>query len=184
MKQENTPKKSLTRREFLKRFHSAAAVTCASTWVGCTPGQKNTDVQTSEVSSKKKGEMTYRITPNTGDKVSLLGYGCLRWASVLDKETGDIDQEGVNKLVDYAIEHGVNYFDAAPMYLNGECERIGSLFKAHCFPENDEALNCFVKSFSTVFGNLCKSINKKSKLFFSFAFCNCQFFFCNFFISF
>ena len=88
MKQENTPKKSLTRREFLKRFHSAAAVTCASTWVGCTPKQKNTDAQTSVVSSKKKGEMTYRITANTGDKVSLLGYGCLRWASVLDKETG------------------------------------------------------------------------------------------------
>ena len=119
MKQENTPKKSLTRREFLKRFHSAAAVTCASTWVGCTPGQKNTDVQTSVVSSKKKGEMTYRITPNTGDKVSLLGYGCLRWASVLDKETGAIDQEGVNRLVDYAIEHGVNYFDTLRYIVTG-----------------------------------------------------------------
>ena len=83
MEQENTPKKSLTRREFLKRFHTAAAVTCASTWMGCTPGEKNTDVQTSEVSSKKIGEMTYRITPNTGDKISLLGYGCLRWAMCL-----------------------------------------------------------------------------------------------------
>ena len=69
-------------------------------------------------------QMTYRITPNTGDNVSLLGYGCLRWANVLDKETGAIDQEGVNRLVDYAIEHGVNYFDTAPVYCNGECERV------------------------------------------------------------
>ena len=77
MEQENTPKKSLTCREFLKRFHTAAAVTCASTWVGCTSGQKNTEEQTSSTQSKKQGEMTYRITPNTGDKVSLLGYGCM-----------------------------------------------------------------------------------------------------------
>ena len=124
MEQENTSKKSLTRREFLKRFHTAAAVTCASTWVGCTSAQKNVEEQTSSTQSKKQGEMTYRITPNTGDKVSLLGYGCLRWASVLDKETGAIDQEGVNRLVDYAIEHGVNYFDTAPVYCNGECERV------------------------------------------------------------
>ena len=74
MEQENTPNKSFNRREFLKRFHAAATVTCASTWVGCTSAQKNAEIQTSSSQSKKKGEMTYRITPNTGDKVSLLGY--------------------------------------------------------------------------------------------------------------
>ena len=68
--------------------------------------------------------MTYRTTPTTGDKVSLLGYGCLRWFSLRDKETGIIDQEGVNELVDYAIAHGVNYFDTAPVYCDGECERV------------------------------------------------------------
>ena len=83
MEQENTPNKSFNRREFLKRFHAAAAVTYASTWVGCTFGQKNVKEQTSSSQSKKKGEMTYRITPNTGDNVSLLGYGCLRWAMCL-----------------------------------------------------------------------------------------------------
>ena len=68
--------------------------------------------------------MTYRTTPTTGDKVSLLGYGCMRWFTLRDKETGIIDQEGVNRLVDYAIEHGVNYFDTAPVYCDGECERV------------------------------------------------------------
>lgn len=30
-----------------------------------------------------------------------------------------IDQEKVNRLVDYAIEHGVNYFDTSPAYSGG-----------------------------------------------------------------
>lgn len=68
--------------------------------------------------------MTYRTTPTTGDKVSLLGYGCMRWFTLRDKKTGIIDQERVNWLVDYAIEHGVNYFDTAPVYCDGECERV------------------------------------------------------------
>ena len=36
------------------------------------------------------------------------------------KET--IDQEMVNRLVDYAIEHGVNYFDTSPAYCQGHSE--------------------------------------------------------------
>ena len=54
-------------------------------------------------------------------------YSQYRWQGFvvgLYKETGAIDQEGVNRLVDYAIEHGVNYFDTAPVYCNGECERV------------------------------------------------------------
>ena len=94
MEQENTPNKSFNRREFLKRFHAAAAVTCASTWVGCTPAQKNVKEQTSSSQGKKKGEMTYRITPNTGDNVSLLGYGCLRWAMCLIRKLGLSTKKG------------------------------------------------------------------------------------------
>ena len=33
-----------------------------------------------------------------------------------------IDQEQVNRLVDYAIEHGVNYFDTSPAYCKGMSE--------------------------------------------------------------
>ena len=32
------------------------------------------------------------------------------------------NQDEVNRLVDYAIEHGVNYFDTAPMYMGGQSE--------------------------------------------------------------
>ncbi|MDE5633793.1 MAG: aldo/keto reductase, partial [Muribaculaceae bacterium] len=70
--------------------------------------------------------MTYRTNPSTGDKVSLLGYGCMRWPTVdgpnvRDGES-DIDQQMVNRLVDTAIAHGVNYFDTSPAYCKGHSE--------------------------------------------------------------
>ena len=43
-----------------------------------------------------------------------------------------IDQETVNTLVDYALAHGVNYFDTAPVYLQGFSERsTGVALKRH-----------------------------------------------------
>lgn len=59
------------------------------------------------------GGMTYRVNHHSGDKVSLLGFGMMRLPR---------SQEEVNKMVDYAIEHGVNYFDTAPMYMGGQSE--------------------------------------------------------------
>jgi hypothetical protein len=73
----------------------------------------------------KKGPMTMRTNHNTGDKVSLLGYGCMRLPVIEseDDETVDfIDQDEVNRLTDYAIKNGVNYFDTAPVYCKGRSE--------------------------------------------------------------
>ena len=68
--------------------------------------------------------MPLRTNPNPGDKVSLLGYGCMRWPMIKDAEGKDvIDQAKVDELVDYAIAHGVNYFDSAPVYLQGQSEQ-------------------------------------------------------------
>ena len=68
--------------------------------------------------------MTYRTHPHNGDRVSLLGYGCMRWSMMPnpDGEGEVIDQEAVNRLVDYALAHGVNYFDTAPPYVRGLSE--------------------------------------------------------------
>ena len=44
----------------------------------------------------------------------------MRWPT---DENGDIDQEQVNRLVDFAIAHGVNYFDTSPAYCKGMSER-------------------------------------------------------------
>lgn len=84
------------------------------------------DKKTSTVSYTEppSDKMTFR-TNNKGDKISLLGYGCMRWPTMPDPEDNKkiiIDQETVNDLVDYAISHGVNYFDTAPPYCQGKSE--------------------------------------------------------------
>jgi len=69
------------------------------------------------------GAMEMRTNPNSGDRVSILGYGCMRWQMKKDANGRDIvDQDSVNELVDYAIAHGVNYFDTSPVYLQGQSE--------------------------------------------------------------
>jgi predicted aldo/keto reductase-like oxidoreductase len=118
---ERKNKKDINRRDFLKTAGAGAAVT-AATLVGCNPK----DVKTAENHSQEvpTDKMTYRITPSTGDRVSLLGYGCMRWPlrQKADGSGEEIDQDAVNDLVDYAIAHGVNYFDTAPPYVRGWSE--------------------------------------------------------------
>ncbi len=71
-------------------------------------------------------QMTYRTNPKTGDKVSLLGFGMMRLPSVGGRSAREgnepIDQEMVNEMVDYALAHGVNYFDTSPAYCRGGSE--------------------------------------------------------------
>ena len=106
----------MKRRDFIKAF---GAGTAAAAVAACTPGAKNT-----AATPKEPGTMTYRKSPQ-GEDVSLLGYGCMRWPTTVDAEGKTvIDQEQVNELVDYAIEHGVTYFDTAPVYGQGESERV------------------------------------------------------------
>ena len=62
-----------------------------------------------------------RDNPTSGDKVSLLGFGMMRLP--FREKRGEIDQEMVNELVDYAMAHGVNYFDTSPAYCRGLSER-------------------------------------------------------------
>lgn len=73
-------------------------------------------------------KMTYRPYPNSRLKTSLLGYGMMRLPAIgggspRDRADAEIDQDLVNKEVAYAIQHGVNYFDTAPVYCQGRCEQ-------------------------------------------------------------
>ena len=112
-------KNTIDRREFIKTAGATAlAVSPMGFLTGCGNKTKSGMVVTQEA-----GEMTYRTNKAKNDKVSILGYGCMRWPMKKDEEGKDIiDQEKVNELIDYAIEKGVNYFDAAPVYLQGQCE--------------------------------------------------------------
>ncbi len=55
-----------------------------------------------------------------GDRLSRLGFGCMRFAK--DPQTGEIDQAKVDAMFDLAIAGGVNYFDTAYPYLDGKSE--------------------------------------------------------------
>jgi predicted aldo/keto reductase-like oxidoreductase len=68
--------------------------------------------------------MTLRENHNSGDKVSILGYGCMRWPTKKGKDGNEeMDQEQINRLIDTALEYGVNYFDTSPVYCQGQSER-------------------------------------------------------------
>ncbi len=107
--------KNITRREFLK----AAGVGAAGLAIGCKSGNV-VSAEGGQIGEVPTDKMTYRTNQHTGDVVSLLGYGCMRWPMTEDGSA--IDQELVNELVDYALAHGVNYFDTAPVYIRGWSE--------------------------------------------------------------
>lgn len=109
--------KDINRRDFLKMAGAGALAVGAAACGAKKPGE-NQSAATGE------GTMEYRLNPGNGDKVSLLGYGCMRWQMKKDENGKDIiDQESVNELVDRAIEAGVNYFDTSPAYLQGQSEK-------------------------------------------------------------
>ena len=125
-------KKKIDRREFLKVLGVGAAATTAALY-GCKP-KGGAAGDTAAVGEVPTDRMTCRTTPTTGDRVSLLGYGCMRWPTRAKSDgSGDeIDQQAVNELVDYAIAHGVNYFDTSPAYVRGWSETAtGTALKRH-----------------------------------------------------
>ncbi len=113
----------INRRHFLGLM-GTGAVAGAATLSGCGGStQTQYDQGGHHTTEVPTDQMTYRTNPGNGDKVSILGYGCMRWPMKTD-ESGKtvVDQEMVNQLVDYAIKHGVNYFDSSPVYCQGLSE--------------------------------------------------------------
>ena len=122
MKERN----NIDRREFIRRLGLGTAAVSAAALAGCDSKQNPVTGDHTATGEIPTDKMTYRTNPKTGEKVSLLGYGCMRWPE-LEAEPGkgdaELDQDTINRLVDYAIEHGVNYFDTSPAYCRGRSER-------------------------------------------------------------
>ena len=127
MEKNNSP---INRRKFIKIVGISTAA-LSGVLPGCTSEKKETAGNSS--APQASGEMTYR-TAACGDKVSLLGYGCMRWPTLPSpaQDGNVIDQAAVNDLVDYAIAHGVTYFDTSPVYMQGWSEKsTGIALKRH-----------------------------------------------------
>ncbi|MCK4853191.1 MAG: aldo/keto reductase [Bacteroidales bacterium] len=107
-------KKSLTRREFVQTTAAATAAVAIIPVVGCTKSPYD-----------PKGLPTRKLG-NTGVEVPLLGFGCgSRWMAV------ENDEEALG-ILEYAIDHGLYYWDTAANYENEQIpseERVGKLLK-------------------------------------------------------
>jgi len=65
--------------------------------------------------------MLYRTVPKTGDRLSVLGFGCMRLPTA---PSGSIDEERAIRQIRSAIDAGVNYVDTAPIYHFGKSEQV------------------------------------------------------------
>ena len=114
-------KKDISRRNFLKIL-GGSAVGAAAVMTGC---KSKSDSKAAEEYKQQveppTGKMTYRTNPKTGDKVSVLGYGMMRLPSKTENKD-DYDQDMINRQIDYALEHGLNYIDTSPVYCQGKSE--------------------------------------------------------------
>ena len=116
--EDNMNKPSVSRRDFLRRLAMGAGA--AVTMSVMEPLRVFAQDEKKEATPNR---MTYRVQHGSGEQISLLGFGMMRLPD---------DQEEVNRLVDYAIEHGVNYFDTAPMYMDGRSEVLtGNALSRH-----------------------------------------------------
>ena len=66
--------------------------------------------------------MNYRQFGNTGEKISALGFGCMRFPEYEKEGKKYVDTDKVDQMLARAFERGVNYFDTAPYYCNSNSE--------------------------------------------------------------
>ena len=96
----------MKRREFI--ISSAIAVGGTALLTGC--GKKELIKRDGEVAKRKFRDL----------EIPLLGFGCMR----LPMQGNEVDTKEVDRMVDYCMEHGVNYFDTAYMYVDERSELV------------------------------------------------------------
>ena len=118
------PNSDINRRQFLQQLGKGVGVALSMTMM--EPLRMFADSHESSQDLPQgvgQNRMTYRVQRGSGEAISLLGFGMMRLPD---------DQNEVNQLVDYAIAHGVNYFDTAPMYMGGRSEVLtGNALSRH-----------------------------------------------------
>ena len=121
----------MTRREALRGLFFAGLGLAAGApvlkSVGTPAGAANIPAASPWKEAPEGSRIDTRTWDKMGETLGMLGLGCMRLPSVGGGGGGfgrrqALDQEAVNAMIDYAIAHGVNYFDTAPAY--GESEVV------------------------------------------------------------
>ena len=103
----------MKRREFI--LNSALTLAGTAFLAGC---QNNDEI------IKKEGQIVKRKFKDI--EMPLLGMGCMR----LPMQGENVDMEELEKMADYLISHGANYFDTAYKYVDEKSEiAIGKILK-------------------------------------------------------
>ncbi len=68
--------------------------------------------------------MLYRDFGNTGDKISVLGFGCMRLPTFEKDGVWYMDEEKAIPMLKHAYEMGVNYFDTGYYYCHNLSEAV------------------------------------------------------------
>lgn len=104
----------MKRRDFI--ISSALTISGSVLLTGC--GKKDIKKSENQVVRRKFADID---TP-------LISLGCMR----LPMRDGKIDMVELDKMVEYAMAHGANYFDTAYMYVDGKSENaIGEILKKY-----------------------------------------------------
>lgn len=73
--------------------------------------------------------MQYRTMPHKDDQLSILGFGCMRFPTTPEYK---IDEEKAMAMLRHAYQNGINYYDTAWPYHNGESELLVGKFIKEC----------------------------------------------------
>ena len=104
----------MKRREFI--INSAVALGGAALLSGC--GKEKLITSENQITRRKYKDIT----------VPLLALGCMR----LPMRGNNIDMEELDKMVEYCMQKGANYFDTAYMYVNSKSEiAMGKVLKKY-----------------------------------------------------
>ena len=109
-------------------------------------------------------------------KLSALGMGCMRFPTV-EGNFKNIDEEKTAQMIDYAICHGVNYFDTAYMYHGGQSEIVlGKMLKKYprdSFYVADKFPGVDLTAFGRVEEIFAEQLNKVGVEYFDFYLLHC-----------
>ena len=147
----------MNRREAIRAMMLAGVGLAASSTLAAPLRAAGVVPQDWKFTEPAKGDQViHRTWKSLGDEsISLLGMGCMRFPRKGTGRRAPLDQEAINQMIDYALEHGINYFDTAPAY--GDSERAtGEALSRH--NRKDYLIATKMSNFSNADLGACKTM--------------------------